>query len=72
MSYIPHQTKSLSVVHVTSTPQRKYTIYEALCIKLSRVPTNAELKADVERIKATALIELAAKGKLKYQRRTAL
>lgn len=49
---------------------RKPTIYEALCAKLGRVPTNAELKAEVERIKREALEELASKGKLKFQRRT--
>ena len=45
------------------------TIYEALALKLGRTPTNAELKADVERIKTEALIELASKGKLSFQRR---
>ena len=47
---------------------RKPTIYEALAEKLGRTPTNAELKADVERIKTEALIELAGKGKLRFQR----
>lgn len=47
----------------------KPTIYQALVIKLGRIPTNAELKADVERIKESALQELAAKGKLSFQRR---
>jgi hypothetical protein len=44
------------------------TIYEALANKLGRHPTNAELKADVERIKSEAIEELAAKGKLWFQR----
>lgn len=35
------------------------TIYDALANKLGRVPTNSELRADVERIKAEALRELA-------------
>lgn len=48
---------------------RKPTIFEALCLKLGRVPTNAELKADVERIKSEALVELASKGKLPFQRK---
>lgn len=48
---------------------RKPTIYQALCIKLGRTPTYAELKADVERIKQEAVQELAAKGKLPWQRR---
>lgn len=47
---------------------RKPTIYEALYEKLGRAPTNAELKADVERIKTEALVEAAGKGKLKHQR----
>ena len=47
----------------------KPTIYEALALKLGRIPTNAEIKADVERIKTEVLIELASKGKLRFQRR---
>lgn len=45
------------------------TIYEALKVKLGREPTNAELRADVERIKEDVLIELAGKGKLAFQRK---
>lgn len=52
-----------------SLAMHKPTIYEALALKLGRTPTNAELKADVERIKTEALIELASKGKLSFQRR---
>ncbi len=48
---------------------RKPTIYEALRDKLGREPTNAELKADVERIKREAIEEMAAKGKLPHQRK---
>lgn len=48
---------------------RKPTIYEALAEKLGREPTNAELKADVERIKAEAYVKLATAGKLTHQRR---
>jgi hypothetical protein len=44
------------------------TIYEALAAKLGRTPTNAELRAEIDRIKEEALIELASKGKLKFQR----
>ena len=47
----------------------KLTIYQALRNKLGREPTNAELKADVQRIKTEALIEAASKGKLAYQKR---
>jgi hypothetical protein len=47
----------------------KPTIYEALCAKLGRQPTNAEIKADVERIKREAIQELAARGGLPHQRK---
>ena len=46
----------------------KPTIYEALRAKLGRKPTNAELKAEVDRIKQEALVDLAGKGKLLSQR----
>lgn len=46
---------------------RKPTIYEALMVKLGRVPSNAELKTEVTRIKTEVLIDLASKGKLKFQ-----
>lgn len=49
--------------------RRNPTIYEALRTRLGRTPTNAELKADVERIKREALEELASKGKLPHQRK---
>ena len=44
------------------------TIYDALRLKLNREPTNAELKAEIQRIKEAALVETAQKGKLPYQR----
>jgi hypothetical protein len=47
---------------------RKPTIYEALRDKLGREPTNPELRAEVERIKQSALVELAEKGRLPHQR----
>ncbi len=47
----------------------KPTIYEALAAKLGREPSNAELKADFQRILTDGLIEMAGKGKLKHQRR---
>ncbi len=47
---------------------RKPTIYEALRHKLGREPTNAELKADVQRIKRDALVEVASRGGLPHQR----
>jgi hypothetical protein len=48
---------------------RKKTIYEALCDKLGRAPTNEEIKADIQRIGDEALCSLAAQGKLSHQRR---
>lgn len=48
---------------------RKPTIYEALVDKLGRIPTNAELKADVERILEESLVERATQGRTQYQRR---
>jgi hypothetical protein len=45
------------------------SIYMALEEKIGRTPTHAELKAEVQRIKTEALIEMANKGKLKFQRR---
>jgi hypothetical protein len=44
------------------------TIYQALKAKLGREPTNAELKAEVARIKTEALVDAATAGKLRYQR----
>lgn len=46
----------------------KPTIYDALYMKLGREPTNAELKAEVERIKTEALVEAAGRGTLSHQR----
>ena len=48
---------------------RKPTIYEALRDKLQREPTNAELRAEVSRIKESALVEMATQGRLRHQRR---
>lgn len=47
----------------------KPTIYEALCHKLGRHPTNDELRADVQRIMREGIEELAAQGKLPHQRK---
>lgn len=47
---------------------RKPTIYEALVAKLGRTPSNAELKAEWNRILEEGAQELAANGKLPYQR----
>lgn len=48
---------------------RKPTIYEALQAKLKRPPTHAELCADIKRILSESLVQRAAAGKLKHQRR---
>jgi hypothetical protein len=48
---------------------KKPTIYEALWSKLGREPTNAELKAEVGRIKEEALIDVAGRGGLAHQRK---
>lgn len=45
------------------------TIYEALRNKLEREPTNAELKAEVERIMQEGWADVASKGKLPPQRK---
>lgn len=47
----------------------KKTIWQALAEKLGREPTNAEAKAEVQRILADGLRELAEKGKLSHQRK---
>lgn len=47
----------------------KPTIYDALVAKLGRRPTNAEIKADVRRILAEALVDRASTGTLSHQRR---
>ena len=45
------------------------TIYEALRAKIGREPTNAEIKAEMQRIRDEGLQERAAAGKLSHQRR---
>lgn len=45
------------------------TIYEALRDKLGREPTNAEIKADMQRIRDDSLVERATQGKLPHQRK---
>lgn len=47
----------------------KPTIYEALRTRIGREPTNAELKAEVERIKSESVQELAENGRLLHQRK---
>lgn len=45
------------------------TVYEALRQKLGREPTNAEIKADMQRIADEVLVEMASRGKMRHQRR---
>jgi hypothetical protein len=45
------------------------TIHDALAAKLGRKPTNAELKAEMARIREEGIIEAAMTGKLAHQRR---
>lgn len=45
------------------------SIYEALKQKLGREPSNAELKAEISRIKTEGLTQAASQGKLPHQRR---
>jgi hypothetical protein len=47
----------------------KPTIYEALVVKLGRIPTHEEIKADVRRILQESTQELAQAGKLPWQRK---
>lgn len=45
------------------------TIYESLRQRLGREPTNAELKAEIARIKEESLVETAEAGQLPHQRK---
>lgn len=71
MSAFDDSFKRAMVAASASVPpqRRKPTIYEALRDKLGREPTNAELKADVQRIKNDALVEVASRGGLPHQKR---
>ena len=44
------------------------TIWNRLAAKLGREPTNVEVRAELDRISAEVLADLAAKGKLRHQR----
>ena len=56
------------IVTVTWHNANPNTIWNRLAAKLGREPTDAEAKAEVQRIMDSAMIELAAKGKLPHQR----
>ncbi len=57
-----------NVESIRGRTMRKPTIYEALVTKLGRQPTHEEIKADVKRILQSAIVSLAEKGKLRFQR----
>ena len=48
---------------------RKPTIWENLCERLGRMPTNAECREECFRIMAEGAQERAEAGKLKHQRK---
>ncbi len=56
--------------NIISQGEIDMTIYEKLRRRLNREPTNAELKAEVARIKSEALIDAAEAGKLRHQRKS--
>jgi len=56
------------IVTVTWRNDNPNTIWNVLARKLGREPTNAEAKAEIERIMQEAQIDLAGAGKLPYQR----
>lgn len=56
---------NITVQSLTGKP----SIYTALRSKLGREPTNAELCADVKRILAEGMVDMAARGKLPHQRK---
>ena len=57
------------LIQTTWTNDNPDTIYNRLATKLGREPSNAELIADVRRIKSEVQVDLAGKGKLAWQRR---
>ena len=52
-----------------STSKRKLTIWEALCEKLGRDPTNEECKTEIFRILRDVPTKKVTKGKLPFQRK---
>lgn len=53
---------------ITFHPARG-SIYSVLAAKLGRAPTDSELRADVQRIRDSVLVDMAAAGKLQHQRK---
>lgn len=58
-------------VTTTWTNGNPDTIWNKLAVKLGRQPTNAEAAAEVRRIMSEATVDLAAEGKLPFQRKRA-
>lgn len=58
-------------ITTTWTNENPNTIWNQLALRLGRQPTNAEATAEVKRILAEGLVDLAAAGKLPHQRRRA-
>lgn len=56
-------------VTITFTNDNPDTIWNKLAAKLGRQPTNAEAKAEVDRILTDVMIQRANKGKLSWQRK---
>jgi hypothetical protein len=52
-----------------SSKENPDSIYSKLAAKLGRQPTNAELKADWNRILEEGMVKRAGKGQLRHQRR---
>lgn len=55
-------------VTITWTNPNPDTIYNRLAARLGRVPTAAEVRADVSRILTASLVDRATKGQLAHQR----
>lgn len=56
-------------VNTTFTNNNPNTIWNVLARKLGREPTNEEARAEVRRLMDENLQDMAARGKLKFQRK---
>lgn len=57
------------IVRITFINHNPDTVWNKLAQKLGRQPTNAEAKAELDRIFTEVMVELANKGKLPHQRK---
>lgn len=55
-------------VNITFRNDNPNTIWNTLARKLGREPTHEEAKAEVLRIMSDSTVDLAAQGKLRFQR----